>query len=120
MSKVVRREDDFLNRRNELKNLSDKELKERFWKLANKIVDPLVDLAKNNTSPSIERSVLLRMGFSSIEIKQIVDKIIDLDLMKKGAGHVVYFISSKLGIPIHQAGMELVEGKHIDLLKEKF
>ncbi|XMB85988.1 ornithine aminomutase subunit alpha [Mycoplasmatota bacterium WC44] len=120
MSKVVRREDDYLKRREELKNLSDAELKEKFWKLADQIVVPLVDLAKKNTSPSIERSVLLRMGFSSIEVKQVVDKVIDLNLMSKGAGHVVYVISKEMKIPVRQAGMELVEGKHVELLKEKF
>ena len=59
------REDDYLKRREHLKDLSDQELKERFWQLAEQAVKPLVDLAYKNTSPAIERSVLLRMGFSS-------------------------------------------------------
>jgi len=63
MKKVIRRDDDFNSRREELKNLSDAELKSKFWDLADKIVVPLIDLAKKNTSPSIERSVLLRMWF---------------------------------------------------------
>lgn len=120
MNKVVRREDDFQSRRDHLKNLSDAELKAKFWQLADEIVKPLVELAKKNTSPSIERSVLLRMGFSSVEISQVVDKVVDLGLMGKGAGHVVYAISEKFNIPVREAGMGLVEGKYVDFLKERF
>lgn len=120
MNKVIRREDDYSVRREHLKNLSDAELKAKFWALADEIVKPLVELAKNNTSPSIERSVLLRMGLSSIEISQVVDKVVDLGLMGKGAGHVVYVISKEYGVPVRQAGMELVEGKHDAFLKERF
>ncbi len=67
----MKRTDNFEERRGHLKNLTDDELKGRFWELAEEIVEPLVDLAKKNTTPSIERSVLLRMGFSSIEAKAL-------------------------------------------------
>ncbi len=120
MSKVVRRDDDYSKRREHLKNMSDAELKAKFWSLADEIVKPLVELAKNNTSPSIERSVLLRMGLSSTEISQVVDKVVDLGLMGKGAGHIVYLIGKEYGIDVRQAGMELVEGKHDAFIKEKF
>ena len=70
---LVERKDDFQERRKHLANLTEAELEQRFWKLAEEVVDPLVDLAYKNTSPSIERSVLLRMGFSSIEAKPIVN-----------------------------------------------
>jgi len=118
--KVTRREDDYNKRREALKNLSDQELKKKFWDLAKEIAKPLIGLAKENTSPSIERSVLMRMGFSSIEVKQIVDKVIDLNLMPKGAGHVVYYIAKQMNIPVRQAGLEFIEGKHLELLKERF
>ncbi len=120
MNKVIRRDDDYAKRREHLKNMSDAELKAKFWALADEIVKPLVDLAKNNTTPSIERSVLLRMGLSSTEISQVVDKVIDLGLMGKGAGHIVYLISTEYKIPVRQAGMELVEGKHDAFVKGKF
>lgn len=68
------RKDDFQKRREHLADLSDQELKERFWDLADQIVDPLADLAKTHTSPSIERSVLIRMGFNSLDAKAIVKK----------------------------------------------
>ena len=49
----IKREDDFEERRDHLKDLSDKELKEKFWNLTEKIVDPLIDLSKTHTSASI-------------------------------------------------------------------
>lgn len=71
MKGSLRREDDFEQRRAHLKNLSDAELKDLFWKLTEQVVDPLLDLAKTHTSPSVERSVLLRMGFSSLEANHL-------------------------------------------------
>lgn len=40
-------------------------LKERFWTLTRGMVEPLADYAATHTTPSIERSILLRMGFDS-------------------------------------------------------
>lgn len=110
----MKREDNYKERRKHLENLSDEELKQRFWELAGKVVDPMVELAKKNTSPSIERSVLLRMGFSSIEAKAIVEGVIDRGLMGKGAGHVVYKAAKLNKLPIRQAGLDLIDGKHWD------
>ena len=63
----MKRDDDFKDRHQHLKDLTDEQLEARFWELANKLVDPLLQMGKEYTSPAIERSVLLRMGFSSIE-----------------------------------------------------
>lgn len=114
------REDDFSKRREHLKNLNDEELKERFWMLTSKIVDPLLDLAKKNTSPAIERSVLLRMGFSSIEAKTIVNKVIDYNLIGKGAGHVVYRLAKINDIEIREAGLMLLNDKGWEEVKASF
>ena len=73
----LKRKDDFNERRKHLANLTEKELEAKFWELAEKVVDPLVDLSEKNTSPSIERSVLMRMGFSSIESTAIVEGVQD-------------------------------------------
>lgn len=108
------RKDDYLERRKHLADLTEEELKERFWELAGELVDPIVDLAKKNTTPSIERSVLLRMGFSSIEAKTIVDGVIDRGLMGKGAGHVVYRLAKDYNMDIREAGLKLVEGEMWD------
>lgn len=114
MKGYLKREDDFSSRRKHLENLSSEELKARFWELAEKAVDPLLELAKTHTSPAVERSVLLRMGFSSIEAKPLVEACIDRGLIGKGCGHVVYRISKDKNIPLRQAGLEMLEGKHWD------
>ena len=56
----------FEKRREELKKLSDDQLKARFWELCNQTVEPILGFARTHTSPSIERAVLLRMGIDSV------------------------------------------------------
>lgn len=111
---MKKRLDDFSERRAHLANLSDEELKQRFWDLASQIVEPMLELGRKNTSPSIERSVLLRMGFSSIEAKEIVNKVIDRGLMGKGAGHVVYKLAKEKDMSIRDAGVALASGQYWD------
>lgn len=114
MKGFIKREDDFQARRQHLADLTDEQLKERFWGLIEEIVDPLLDLAKTHTSPAVERSVLLRMGFSSLEAQPLVDGAIDRGLMGHGVGHVIYKIANAKNIDIRTAGLELIEGKHWD------
>lgn len=116
----MKREDDFQERRKHLADLTEEELEARFWELAEKIVDPLVELAKNNTTPSIERSVLLRMGFSSLESQAIVDGAIDRGLLGKGAGHIVYRLAKEKDMEIRKAGLKLAEGEMWDDVMEIF
>lgn len=104
----------FEDRRKHLASLSDEELYNYFWELTAKVVDPLLELGKKNTTPAIERSVLLRMGFSSLEAAPIVDGIIARGLIGKGAGHVVWKLSESLGVSVREAGVLLAEGKHWD------
>ncbi|MDR7857206.1 ornithine aminomutase subunit alpha [Tissierella sp.] len=108
------REDDFQDRRKHLANLSEEELENKFWELAEKVVNPIVELARKNTSPSIERSVLLRMGFSSVEAKSIVDGAIDRGIIGKGAGHIVYKLAKEKNMTIREAGLKLGEGQMWD------
>lgn len=116
----VKRADDFEKRREHLKNLTDAELEARFWNLADQIVKPLVDLAYTHTSPAIERSVLLRMGFSSIEAKPIVEGIEKLGLLGKGAGNVVLKLAKSKNMPYRDAGLLLVDGKSWDEVPSLF
>lgn len=116
----MKREDDFETRRKHLAALTDEQLKERFWFLASKIVEPMLELGYRNTTPAIERSVLLRMGFSSLEVKPIVEGVMNKGLMKFGAGNVVWRLSKKLGISVREAGLALSEGKHWDEVDELF
>lgn len=110
----MKRSDDYLERRKHLENLSDKELYDRFWKMTEQVVDPLLELGKNNTTPSIERSVLLRMGISSLDAKPIVEGCIDRGLIGKGAGHVVYKLAKARGISIKEAADMLASGNGWD------
>ena len=110
----MKRADDFEKRRAHLADLSDEQLQNRFWEMAEKLVDPLLELGKKITTPSIERSVLLRMGFSSLEAKSIVDKTMDRGLMGNGAGNIVYRISKQKDISVRDAGLALSEGKYWD------
>ena len=57
------REDDFQERRKHIANLTDEELYERFWQLTEQVVNPLLELGKKNTTPSVERAVLLEWEF---------------------------------------------------------
>lgn len=108
---MKKRLDDFEYRRAHLANLSDEELKARFWALAGELIDPMLELGKKNTTPSIERSVLLRMGFSSLEAKEILTGVMENNLINKGAGHVVYKLSKNRNINVREAGLMLVNGK---------
>lgn len=117
---MMKRVDDFQERRGHLANLSEEELEKRFWELSERIVDPIIKLAYENTSPSIERSVLLRMGFSSIEAKTIVDGIIDKGFIGKGAGNVLFRLSKEHNISIREAGLKLIEGQYWDALDDLF
>lgn len=116
----MRREDDFAERRQRIASMSDAELYRHFWSLTEQVVAPLLDLGRKNTTPSIERSVLLRMGISSLDTKSIVDGCIDRGLIGKGAGHVVYRLAKSKGITIEEAAGRLASGKDWDEAKALF
>lgn len=114
------RETDLAKRRERLKTLSDDELKARFWQLADDIVKPLYDLAYTHTSPSIERSVLLRMGFSSMESRAIVSMAEKRQLLGKGAGQLVLKYAEIAKKPYLEAGRDLGLDVGWDDLKRAF
>lgn len=98
------RNDDFEQRRVHIQSMSDEELKAYFFDLTNQIVDPLLTLAYKHTTKAIERSVLLRMGFSSIQSTQMVDLLNEHQLLRKGAGHCVYRLAKDKNLSILEAG----------------
>ncbi len=112
--------DDYKTRKEHLQTLTDKELKEYFYELIHKLVEPLVEIGYKNTSKSIERSVLLRMGFSSLQAKDIVDVLNEHNLLSKGAGNCVYLVHRNLGLSIKEAGTLITQRKAIDFLQEVF
>ncbi len=83
------RPDTFREVRQHLAGLTDEQLEARFWELAQKCVDPLVELARTHTSPSIERSVLMRMGVDSRTAMAVVTECDTRGLLAHGAGHVM-------------------------------
>ena len=110
--KVTERADDFETRRAHLRDLSDDELQTRFWTLVEQIVAPLIDEARTHTTPSIERSVLLRMGFSSLEAGALVEQMQARGLLGHGAGRLVLELARSKGIGVPEAGSALLAGKY--------
>ena len=110
----MKRADDFEQRRQHIANLSDEELYNKFWDLTAQVVDPLLELGRKNTTPSVERAVLLRMGVSSLDTQKIVEGCMDRGLMGHGAGHVVYKISKEKGISIRESSIKLAQVEYWD------
>jgi D-ornithine 4,5-aminomutase subunit alpha len=107
----VDRADDFATRRARLRSLTDEELSARFWALTERIVAPLIEEARTHTTPAIERSVLLRMGFSSVEARTLVDRIRERGLLGRGAGRLVLTLAQAKGISVRDAGTGLLAGR---------
>lgn len=103
----------FEKRKTGLEKLSDDALKARFWQLCDQLVQPVVELAKTHTSPSIERSVLLRMGIDSVSTHAIVTRIHEAGLLGKGAGNIVLQVSEKNQLSIREAGQKIIDDKDI-------
>ena len=107
----MKREDDFNTRRESVKHLTDEELRTRFWSLAKELTDPMLQMGREYTTPSIERSVLLRMGFSSLEARALAETCLDHGLLGHGAGHVVLKMSQAWGTGLRDAGTRLLKGE---------
>ncbi|MEA3548603.1 MAG: ornithine aminomutase subunit alpha [Thermodesulfobacteriota bacterium] len=110
--KSLERPDNFASRRKHLQAMSEDELHACFWNLAEKIIEPLIEEARTHTTPSIERSVLLRMGFSSVETKQLVEKMNQRQLLGYGAGRLVLELAKNKKITVRQAGQGLLEDRY--------
>jgi D-ornithine 4,5-aminomutase subunit alpha len=108
----VERPDDFASRRARLAGMSDVELHAHFWMLVQKIVEPLITEARTYTTPSIERSVLLRMGFSSVEAKALVGRMQQRQLLAHGAGRLVLELAKRNNISVREAGTRLLSGRY--------
>lgn len=88
------------DRLEELTALSDDEIRDRFRGLCGDVVAPLIDLARTHTTPSIERSVLLRMGVDSVTAREVVAKVAEAGLLGKGAGHVLLRVAEQTGTDV--------------------
>ena len=110
------RPDNFEQSRARLRELTDEELHARFRDLVDRIVAPLIEEARTHTTPSIERSVLLRMGFSSIECRQLVAQMQSRGLLGHGAGRLVLELARANGISVREAGLALLAGQYWEAL----
>lgn len=106
------RPDNFEARRKPLADLSDEALHARFWQLAEQLVKPLVAEARTHTTASIERSVLLRMGFSSPAAGALVEQMAQRSLLGHGAGRLVLELAKSRQIPVAEAGAALLDGHY--------
>ena len=116
----MKRTDDFETRRAHLSAMSDEELKTYFWQLAQQVVDPLLEYGRTHTTPSVERSVLLRMGFSSLEAKPMVDYAVTNGLIGHGVGNIVYRLAKSENLTIRDAGVRLAQGQDWDKATKLF
>ena len=110
--KLTERPDDFERRRQRLRELSDEALHARFWQLLDEIVAPLLAEARTHTTPSIERSVLLRMGFSSVEAKALVEGFAGRGLLGHGAGRLILELADSRRLTVRDAGQALLDGRY--------
>lgn len=105
------REDTYLQDHGHLVPLSDADLEGRFWEFACKIVEPLVELGRTHTSPSIERSVLMRMGLDSLTCAAVVAGLERRGLLGHGAGHVVLHCARQWDVDVRAAATKLAGGE---------
>ena len=114
------RPDTFQEVREHLAHLSDAELEALFWELSHQTVAPLVELARTHTSPSIERSVLMRMGCDSVTCKAVVAECETRGLLGHGAGHVVLICMQEWGCDAPTAARRLAAGEGWDIAEAKW
>lgn len=111
------RPDDFHSRRAQLAELDDDALHRRFWDLAGRVVEPMLELARTHTTPSIERSVLARLGVPSHEAKAVVEGCLARGLLGAGAGHVVMRAARAANCTPRAAASDLAAGRLWDTVE---
>ncbi|MCX8007971.1 MAG: ornithine aminomutase subunit alpha [Coriobacteriia bacterium] len=114
------RPDTYREVRAHLAGLSDEQLEARFWELAREVVRPLIELARTHTSPSIERSVLMRMGVDSVTTKAVVAECVSRGLLAHGAGHVVLVCMREWGCDAPEAARRLAAGEGWEVPEAKW
>ena len=114
------REDTFPHVRKHLRALTDEQLEARFWGLTQEIIDPLVKLAATHTSPSIERSVLMRMGIDTRTCMAVVGTCEERGLLGHGAGHVVLHCAQEWDVDVVEAARRLSVNEGWDTVDAKW
>jgi D-ornithine 4,5-aminomutase subunit alpha len=114
------REDTYLQDRAHLAGLTDEQLEARFWALSKQIVEPLVELARTHTSPSIERSVLMRMGIDSRTCMAVASECEKRGLLGHGVGQVVAHSATTWRCPAPEAARRLAAGEGWETVEQKW
>jgi D-ornithine 4,5-aminomutase subunit alpha len=114
------REDTYLQDRAHLAGLTDEQLEARFWTLSEQIVEPLVELARTHTSPSIERSVLMRMGIDSRTCMAVASECEKRGLLGHGVGQVVAHCATTWRCPVPEAARRLAAGEGWETVEQKW
>jgi D-ornithine 4,5-aminomutase subunit alpha len=114
------RPDTYNEVRKHLADLDDEQLERKFWELSEQCVEPLVELARTHTSPSIERSVLMRMGVDSLTCHAVVDECEKRGLLGHGAGHVVLVCMQAWRMDAPIAATRLAAGDGWDTVSAKW
>ncbi|MBE0416211.1 MAG: ornithine aminomutase subunit alpha [Coriobacteriia bacterium] len=114
------RPDTYQEVRKRIAGLSDTELEAYFWELGRRCVDPLVELARTHTSPSIERSVLMRMGVDSLACQAVVAGCEKRGLLGHGAGHVVLVLMRAWDCDAPEAARRLAAGEGWEVAEAKW
>ena len=114
------RPDTYREVRAHLDAYDDEQLEGRFWELADEVVRPLVELARTHTSPSIERSVLMRMGVDSPTCQAVVAECVTRGLLSHGAGHVVLVLMRAWDCDAPTAARRLADGEGWDVAQAQW
>jgi D-ornithine 4,5-aminomutase subunit alpha len=114
------REDTYLQDRAHLAGLTDEQLEARFWALSEQIVAPLVELARTHTSPSIERSVLMRMGIDSRTCMAVASECEKRGLLGHGVGQVMAHCATTWRCPAPEAARRLAAGEGWETVEQKW
>ncbi|HET6499011.1 MAG TPA: D-ornithine 4,5-aminomutase subunit OraS [Coriobacteriia bacterium] len=114
------RPDTYLEVREHLAGLSEAELEARFWEAARRVVEPLIEIARTHTSPSIERSVLMRMGVDSPTCMSVVAECEKRALLGHGAGHVVLVLMRHWDCDAPEAARRLAAGEGWEVAEAKW
>ena len=85
----------------------------RARRLAERAAAPVIELARTHTSPSIERSVLLRMGIDSVTTHGIVERVLEAGLLGHGAGHAVLKVARKTGKDVRGAAQAILDDQNL-------
>jgi D-ornithine 4,5-aminomutase subunit alpha len=114
------RPDTYNEVRKHLADLNDEQLEAKFWELSQECVEPLIELARTHTSPSIERSVLMRMGIDSPTCVAVVGECETRGLLGHGAGHVVLVCMEAWDADAPAAARRLAAGEGWDIVAAKW